>query len=87
MKLVGDLPSRRSSTSARRVPAYTRRTRRRTGVVARLDGVIGGHEAASRQLLVVLAGRVVASTHDDAVELVRTRQSSGRKASGMKRVL
>jgi quercetin dioxygenase-like cupin family protein len=36
---------------------------------AELDGVIGGHEAASRQLLVVLAGRVEVSTHDERVEL------------------
>ena len=34
-----------------------------------LDGVIGGHDAASRQLLVVVAGRVVCSTRDDSVEL------------------
>ncbi len=31
--------------------------------------MIGGHEAASRQLLVVLAGSVVASTHDESVEV------------------
>ena len=36
---------------------------------ARLDGVIGGHEAASQQRLVVLAGRVTCSTKDDSVEL------------------
>jgi mannose-6-phosphate isomerase-like protein (cupin superfamily) len=29
-----------------------------------LDGVIGGHDAASRQLLIVLSGRVVCSTRD-----------------------
>jgi len=34
-----------------------------------LEGVIGGHEAASRQLLVVLAGRVVCSTREEQVEL------------------
>jgi quercetin dioxygenase-like cupin family protein len=34
-----------------------------------LDGVIGGHDAASRQLLVVLAGRVRCSTRDGAEEL------------------
>ena len=37
--------------------------------LATLDGRIGGHEAASRQLLVVLAGRVVCSTRDAAEEL------------------
>jgi mannose-6-phosphate isomerase-like protein (cupin superfamily) len=36
---------------------------------AKLDGVIGGHEAASRQLLVVLAGRVEVSTRDERAEL------------------
>jgi quercetin dioxygenase-like cupin family protein len=34
-----------------------------------LDGIIGGHEAASQQLLVVVAGRVEVSTHDERVEL------------------
>ena len=37
--------------------------------LARLDGVIGGHDAASRQLLVVLAGRVTCSTRDEQLEL------------------
>ena len=37
--------------------------------VARLDGVIGGHEAASQQRLVVLAGRVTCSTKDESVVL------------------
>jgi quercetin dioxygenase-like cupin family protein len=36
---------------------------------AELDGVIGGHEAASPQLLVVLTGRVEVSTHDERAEL------------------
>ncbi len=36
---------------------------------AELDGIIGGHEAASQQLLVVVAGRVEVSTHDERVEL------------------
>ncbi|HEV2593382.1 MAG TPA: hypothetical protein VGU02_15975 [Gaiellaceae bacterium] len=34
-----------------------------------LDGRIGGHEAASRQLLVVLAGHVICATREDAEEL------------------
>jgi mannose-6-phosphate isomerase-like protein (cupin superfamily) len=34
-----------------------------------LDGLIGGHDAASRQLLVVLTGRVACSTRDETVEL------------------
>jgi mannose-6-phosphate isomerase-like protein (cupin superfamily) len=34
-----------------------------------LDGLIGGHDAASRQLLVVVAGRVACSTREETVEL------------------
>jgi hypothetical protein len=34
--------------------------------IARLDGVIGGHEAASQQRLVVLHGRVAVSTHEES---------------------
>jgi mannose-6-phosphate isomerase-like protein (cupin superfamily) len=37
--------------------------------LAELDGVIGGHDAASRQVLVVLEGRIVCSTPDEAFEL------------------
>ena len=37
--------------------------------LARLDGLIGGHDAASRQRLVVLDGRVAVSTHEDSAEL------------------
>jgi len=34
-----------------------------------LDGLIGGHDAASRQLLIVLAGRVVCATRSGRTEL------------------
>ena len=37
--------------------------------LAELDGLIGGHEAVSRQLLAVLAGRVTCSTRDEELEL------------------
>ena len=37
--------------------------------LAQLDGVIGGHEAASQQRLVVLSGRVAVSTREDSAEL------------------
>ena len=37
--------------------------------VAALDGVIGGHPAASRQLLVVLRGAVTVSTREEQREL------------------
>jgi len=34
-----------------------------------LDGVIGGHDATSEQLLVVLGGRVRCATRDEEAEL------------------
>jgi mannose-6-phosphate isomerase-like protein (cupin superfamily) len=34
-----------------------------------LDGVIGGHDAASRQLLLVVSGRVACSTRRETLEL------------------
>ena len=37
--------------------------------LADLDGAIGGHDAASRQVLVVVSGRVVCSTREESVEL------------------
>jgi mannose-6-phosphate isomerase-like protein (cupin superfamily) len=37
--------------------------------LARLDGVIGGHDAASRQLLSVLSGRVECASRDEKVEV------------------
>jgi mannose-6-phosphate isomerase-like protein (cupin superfamily) len=37
--------------------------------LVRLDGVIGGHEAASRQRLVVLEGQVTCSTESDSLSL------------------
>jgi mannose-6-phosphate isomerase-like protein (cupin superfamily) len=37
--------------------------------LAELDGLIGGHDAASPQILLVLSGRVVCSTREEQVEL------------------
>ncbi len=37
--------------------------------LARLDGVIGGHEALSRQRLVVLAGQVTCSVQGESIRL------------------
>ena len=34
-----------------------------------LDGVIGGHDTVSEQLLVVVRGRAIASTREEQVEL------------------
>ena len=70
MRIVGKLPSRLIDHFGSEGFRHTRVARGDVHVsVAQLAGVIGGHEAASRQLLVVLAGRVVASTHDESVEL------------------
>ena len=70
MKVVGELPSRLIEHFGSEGFRHSRVARGDFQVsVAELDGVIGGHEAASQQLLVVLAGRVVASTHDELVEL------------------
>jgi quercetin dioxygenase-like cupin family protein len=48
-------------------------TRVATGEVqvslAELDGVIGGHDAASAQLLLVVRGRVEVATRDERAEL------------------
>jgi hypothetical protein len=50
--------------------AHTRIARGSVQVsLAQLDGVIGGHEAVSRQRLVVLSGRVAVSTRDDSAVL------------------
>jgi len=37
--------------------------------LAELDGVIGGHDAASAQLLVVVRGRVEVATRDEQAQL------------------
>jgi mannose-6-phosphate isomerase-like protein (cupin superfamily) len=37
--------------------------------VVELDGAIGGHEAVTRQLLVVLAGHVAVAANDGSAEL------------------
>jgi quercetin dioxygenase-like cupin family protein len=71
LKVRGPLPSRQIEHFGSRGFTHTRIALSETVQVstAELDGVIGGHEAASRQLLVVLAGRVEVSTHDERAEL------------------
>ena len=51
--------------------SHTRVARGETFQVSlvRLDGVIGGHEAASRQVLVVVTGRVVCAADGEELEL------------------
>ena len=70
MRVVGELPARLIEHFRSEGFQHVRVARGDVHVsVAELDGVIGGHEAACPQLLVVLAGRVVASTRDEAVEV------------------
>ncbi len=70
MRVVGELPARAIEHFGSAGFLHRRVARGDLHVsVAALDGVIGGHEAASQQLLVVLAGRVVAATRDESVEL------------------
>jgi mannose-6-phosphate isomerase-like protein (cupin superfamily) len=65
-----ELPSRTIDHFASRGFVHSRVARGDLHVsLARLDGVIGGHDAASRQLLVVLSGRVECATRDEEVEL------------------
>jgi mannose-6-phosphate isomerase-like protein (cupin superfamily) len=65
------LPSREITHFGSQGLTHSRAARGETWQVSlvTLDGVIGGHEAVSRQLLVVLAGRVACSTHDAREEL------------------
>lgn len=70
MKPISQLPSRLIEHFESQGFRHSRVARGDLHVsLAELDGVIGGHEAASRQVLVVLAGRVVASTRDESIEL------------------
>lgn len=70
MKRV-ELPSRDITHFGSSGFTHSRAARGETFQVSlvRLDGVIGGHDAASRQLLVVLSGRVTCSTEDESLEL------------------
>jgi mannose-6-phosphate isomerase-like protein (cupin superfamily) len=70
MKVLGELSSRVIEHYGSDGFRHTRVARGDVHVsVAELDGVIGGHEAASTQVLVVLSGRVVAATRDQVAEL------------------
>lgn len=70
MKVLGTLPSRAIEHFGSDGFQHTRVARGDLHVsVAELDGVIGGHEAASQQVLVVLSGGVVARTRTESVEL------------------
>jgi mannose-6-phosphate isomerase-like protein (cupin superfamily) len=66
-----ELPSREITHFESHGFTHSRAARGETWQVSlvALDGVIGGHEAASRQLLVVLSGRVTCATHDAEEEL------------------
>jgi mannose-6-phosphate isomerase-like protein (cupin superfamily) len=66
-----ELPSREITDFSSQGFTHSRVARSETWQVslATLDGVIGGHEAASKQLLVVLSGRVVCATPEEHTEV------------------
>jgi mannose-6-phosphate isomerase-like protein (cupin superfamily) len=70
VKLLGALPSRQIDHYASHGFRHTRVALGHVQVsLVELDGVIGGHEAASSQLLVVVRGRAQVATRDDSCEL------------------
>jgi mannose-6-phosphate isomerase-like protein (cupin superfamily) len=70
VKLLGRLPSREIEHFASHGFLHTRVALGHCQVsLARLDGTIGGHDAASNQILVVVSGRVAVSTRETSGEL------------------
>ena len=71
MKALSALPSRTIDHFGSHGFVHTRLGRGPDWQVSlvRLDGVIGGHDAASRQLLAVVSGRVECRTRDQRAEL------------------
>jgi mannose-6-phosphate isomerase-like protein (cupin superfamily) len=69
VKLLGALPSREIEHFASHGFWHTRVARGEVQVsLVQLDGAIGGHDAASEQLLVVVRGRVSVSSRDETGE-------------------
>jgi mannose-6-phosphate isomerase-like protein (cupin superfamily) len=66
-----ELPSREITDFSSQGFTHSRVARGETWQVSlvTLDGVIGGHEAASKQLLVALSGRVVCATPEERTEI------------------
>jgi mannose-6-phosphate isomerase-like protein (cupin superfamily) len=70
VRVIGEFPRRAIDRFGSQGFTHSRLARGEAQVsLAELDGVIGGHQAASRQLLVVLRGAVVVSTRDERAEL------------------
>ena len=70
MKLLGELPSREIEHFSSRGFLHTRVALGHVQIsLAQLDGTIGGHQAASNQILLVVNGRVAVSTRDESGEL------------------
>ena len=70
MKVIEQLPRRSIDHFGSHGFTHSRLARGETYVsLAELDGAIGGHPAASQQLLVVLRGAVTVSTRDGEAEL------------------
>jgi mannose-6-phosphate isomerase-like protein (cupin superfamily) len=70
MRVIAELPQREIDRYGSAGFVHSRLARGDVQVsVVRLDGVIGGHPATTRQLLVVLDGSVTVRTEDDSAEL------------------
>jgi mannose-6-phosphate isomerase-like protein (cupin superfamily) len=70
VKLLGRLPSRQIEHFSSHGFLHTRLARGDVHVsLVELDGVIGGHDTVSQQLLVVVQGRVIVATRDEEAEL------------------
>jgi mannose-6-phosphate isomerase-like protein (cupin superfamily) len=70
VRVVAELPRRTIEQFGSKGFTHSRLARGEVQVsLAELDGVIGGHEAGSRQLLIVLRGAVVATGGDGSAEL------------------
>ena len=70
MKRLGELPSREIEHFGSHGFRHTRVALGEVQVsLVELDGLIGGHEAVSSQLLLVVRGRVAAATRDERAEL------------------
>jgi mannose-6-phosphate isomerase-like protein (cupin superfamily) len=70
VKLLGRLPSREIEHFSSHGFRHTRVALGHVQVsLADLNGAIGGHEASSDQLLILVSGRVAVSTRDESGEL------------------
>jgi hypothetical protein len=70
VRVIREFPSREIERFGSHGFTHSRLARGELQVsLAALDGMIGGHDAASRQLLVVLRGRVSVCTREEEADL------------------